>query len=228
MSSHTCASLTCNEAATIIVADVPLCDEHRRKVMADLTLPRPSYAPADGEPWFVYYITWRHLPGLVKIGATKNIPGRLSSLKKDGHFPVVLVIEPGTDGLEAARHEQFADLCLSHRGEYFRYCSPLTEHVEALRAERPDWLSLVARPPWWMNPKVSATSFSEVAKCATPTAYGGRPCSLMAGYGTDHPGEGLCRVHELADCPHPEYVKGRCVRCRRLMEVTLPIRPRAS
>lgn len=210
-----CASLSCGQPASIIVADVPLCDDHRRLVMADLTLPRPKYAPKNGKPWFVYYITWPHKPDIVKIGAAGSA-SRLNSLKVDGHFPKALVIEPGTGDLETARHAQFAELCLSHRGEYFRYRSPLTEHIEALRRERPDWLTLAGRLPWWMNPKISAASFSEVARCAAPRVDG-KPCTLIAGHGTDHPGEGQCRIHELMDCPHPEVVDWHCTQCRRLV-----------
>jgi hypothetical protein len=215
--NFTCASLACDQAASIVVAGVPLCDDHRRLVMADLTLPRPRYIADDGVPWFVYYITWPHKPDVVKIGATKNLPGRLNGLKKNGRFPAVLVIEPGTGNLEAERHAQFGDLCMSHRGEYFRYRSPLTEHIEALRRERPDWLTLVGRLPWWMNPKISTASSGEAPRCAAPRVRDGEPCTLTAGHGTDHPGEGLCRSHELMDCPHPEVIDWHCTQCRRLV-----------
>lgn len=203
---HVCVSLDCRELATIIVGGVPLCDEHRRKVHADLTLPRPRYATTDGEPWFVYYITWPHMPEVVKIGATKNVAGRLGGLKKEGHFPRVLVIEPGIDNLETARHDQFATLCLSHRGEYFRYCSPLTEHIEELQGSHSDWMDHIGRLPWWMNPKIEAASFKEVLKCATPCAGTGRPCLLAAGSGTAHPGEGQCRLHERANLRNLEVL----------------------
>jgi hypothetical protein len=217
LASLACASLACDRPASILLADVPLCDEHDRLLHADLTFPRPKYTPGTDESWFVYYITWPHSPDVVKIGATANPGRRLSGLKRDGCFPKVLVIEPGTDDLEESRHSQFASLCLSRRGEYFRYGPPLTEHINALQRERPDWLKLVGRIPWWMNPEIKAASFREAPKCGAPCVSNGRPCSLSAGSGTDHQGTGLCRAHELVGCPHPEdvIVKGRCTRCLR-------------
>lgn len=194
--THTCASITCTQSASVVVvAGVPLCADHRRQLKADLTFPRARYRPKNGEPWFVYYVTWPHQPDVVKIGATGNPGARLGVLKKDGCFPTVLVIEPGSGDLETERHAQFADLCLSYRGEYFRHHSPLTEHIETLRRERPDWLNLVGRLPWWMNPAIDASSLGEAPKCAAPRADNGQPCSMTAGSGTDHLGTGRCRAH---------------------------------
>lgn len=190
-----CASRTCDEIASAIFAGVPLCDHHRRLMHVELTLPRATFVPKDGEPWFVYYITWPHKPDVVKIGATGSLATRLSGLRKDGHPPELLVAEPGTDGLEAARHKQFATFCLGHRSEYFHRRPPLDEHIEALRCAHPDWLAMVGRLPWWMNPHVKAASFSEVPRCGAPSVENGRPCLLMAGHGTDHPGIGHCKRH---------------------------------
>ena len=190
-----CASLECWETASVVVAGVPLCDDHRRLVMADLTLPRSRYTAKSGKPWFVYYITWPHKPDIVKIGATNSPGTRFYGLRTDGQFPEILAIEPGTGDLETERHSQFADLCLSHRGEYFRFVPPLTGHVEAVLREHPDPLAMLGKLPWWLNPGITASRFKDLPRCGASGAGSGNPCLMTAGHGTDHLGTGRCKRH---------------------------------
>jgi len=191
-----CASLQCWEVAGAVISGVPLCDQHQRLLRADLTLPRSRYTTKNGKPWFVYYVTWPHKPGIVKIGATCNPVTRFYGLRMDGQFPKILAVEPGVGDLETERHTQFADLRLSYRGEYFRFMPPLTDHVEAVLREHPDPLAMLGKLPWWLNPEIKASRFKDLPRCGAPGAETGQPCLMTAGHGTDHLGSGHCRRHE--------------------------------
>lgn len=213
LASLACASLTCPQSVTVVLAGVPLCEEHRRLLHADLTLPRPKYAASHGKPWFVYYITWPHEPDVVKIGATVNLQTRFYSLKRDGHFPKLLAIEPGRDGLEEARHAQFADLCLSHRGEYFRLRPSLAAHIEAILRDHPDPLAFFEQVPWWLNPAFNASSFAEVPRCGAPCSEYQQPCRRPLGYGTTHLGTGRCKHHEHIPFEQAEAPRATATPC---------------
>lgn len=167
---------------------------------------RTRSRPDDGAPWFVYYVTWPHRPGIAKIGATARFQVRMGDLCDGPNYPQALVAEPGADDLEVRRHEQFAALRIGGPGELFMLAPPLVEHVEALRMALPDWRAMVGGLPWWMNPGVKAATYDGVGECGALREVGGR-CLLKAGAGTLHRGTGHCSAHEgwphWSDCDHP-------------------------
>ena len=182
--------------------------------------PRARNQPRGSKPWFVYYVTWPHMPGVVKIGATAGFQARMTTLREGLSYPHALVAEPGTGDLESDRHEQFAALRIAGPGELFRLEPPLAEHVEALRAALPDWPAMVGGLPWWMNPDVKAATYDEVDECGAVHEFGG-PCLLKAGAGTLHRGTGRCSAHEglphWSECDHPvrhlSPAMDRCYMC---------------
>jgi hypothetical protein len=202
-----CAALTCREVAESVLADVPLCTGHQRRLKSELVLPRARFQPSPGVDWFVYYVTWPRTPDLVKIGATANMRNRLNGLRKDGEPPALLVAERGYGDLETVRHKQFAALGIGRRSESFRYRSPLVEHIAELQRDRPGWRSEIGPLPWWLHPGVSATSWKDLTKCGGRTAEG-RACALPAGSGTDHFGSGRCHRHEPAGAVTGDPVTG--------------------
>jgi len=74
----------------------------------------------------VYYM---RIGNRCKIGYTNNLTQRLSVFNPEE----LLVTEPGGQTKEFERHQQFVTLRTT--GEWFRYESPLTEHVASLRGE---------------------------------------------------------------------------------------------
>lgn len=192
-----CAALTCREPADAVFAEVPLCLEHRRRLASDLSLRPSRFRPEPGVPWFVYYVRWPHMLDVVKIGASANMGSRMNSLRRDGHYPQLLVAERGHDELETERHKQFAALRTTRRGELFRFRSPLTEHIESLRAADPDWAIPLGPLPWWTVPHGNARAYSDLPRCGT-VGKNGYPCTLAAGHGTPHPATGPCHHHDPA------------------------------
>jgi hypothetical protein len=78
----------------------------------------------------VYYV---QTGDRVKIGFTTHLAERMATLVPER----LLAVERGDPKLERSRHKQFA--ALRTRGEWFRYESPLTEHIAGLTDEsRPD------------------------------------------------------------------------------------------
>lgn len=195
MNALSCASAGCREPVAVVAAGVPLCADHRARLFHELRLEPIRYVPKPGRDWHVYYIAWPHMPGLVKIGATMTLAGRLHGHKRDGHYPQVLAVEPGSGDLETERHEQFASLRVERRHEIFRLAPALAEHIEQTAKAYPDWLDAVRPLPWWLNPAISAESWEDVPLC-TGTTLEGNPCSRKAGYATDHPGLGECVQHD--------------------------------
>lgn len=78
--------------------------------------------PATGE--VVYYLRFGDR---VKIGYSSNLANRLKAIPHDE----LLITEPGTYALEAARHRQFRELRLT--GEWFDNVEPLAGHIAALQ-----------------------------------------------------------------------------------------------
>jgi hypothetical protein len=192
-----CASVSCLDPVEITVSGVSLCGRHRRQVYHGLRLKPARYVPEPGRDWYVYYIAWPHMPGLVKIGATHNLAGRLAGHKRSGHYPQVLAIEPGSGELETERHDQFADLRVERLPEIFRAAPVLAGHIERTAEAYPNWRDFVRPLPWWLNSAITAKSFDEIPP-RTGTTQTGNPCSFKAGYGTDHPGVGGCWRHDRA------------------------------
>lgn len=68
---------------------------------------------------------------LIKIGTTIRLYRRMSELMPDE----VLAVEPGGEDLERARHEEFRELALTSRGEYFFPGPALIAHLSRVRSE---------------------------------------------------------------------------------------------
>lgn len=206
-----CASPGCPGDVVITAYGIGLCDSHRRKLRGALgQLPQARFTDP-GKPWFVYYIAWPHLPGLVKIGATADLTGRLWSHKRDGHLPQVLAVEPGYGELETERHAQFEDLRTERLPELFRRAPELEAHIDRLATEHAGWRSWLRYVPWWLNPDNKAATFAEAPRCGAKTVGYGNPCQHPAGNATPHPGRGRCHLHDIPDdgtLPFPGGIPG--------------------
>lgn len=75
----------------------------------------------------VYYM---RVGNRVKIGTTANLGMRLRTINPEE----LMATEPGGPGHERHRHAEFR--ALRTNGEWFRLESPLTEHIEKLRAQQ--------------------------------------------------------------------------------------------
>jgi hypothetical protein len=93
-------------------------DERRLATLARRTVRRPTQS-------VVYYM---RLGNRCKIGWSADVNTRMQTIAAEE----LLATEPGGPKLEQQRHDEFRRLRTS--GEWFRYESPLTEHVEQLRA----------------------------------------------------------------------------------------------
>ncbi|WP_240482607.1 GIY-YIG nuclease family protein [Microbacterium arborescens] len=92
----------------------------------DADLPRPVVA-------VVYYLRFG---ARVKIGTSERPRQRLAAIRHDE----LLAFERGGRSLEQQRHREFA--ALREGGEWFTLVSPLTEHIETVRATASDpWLA---------------------------------------------------------------------------------------
>lgn len=85
----------------------------------------------------VYYITRSDRPGEVKIGTSKKIFERLSATdirgKRSEDVQVTLLaVEPGDRWTEAQRHNQFAPMRLTPKGEWFTLGAPIIHHIMEL------------------------------------------------------------------------------------------------
>ncbi|WKD36517.1 GIY-YIG nuclease family protein [Streptomyces xanthophaeus] len=76
----------------------------------------------------VYYV---RRGNLIKIGTTTRLHRRMNELMPDE----ILAVEPGGEALEHARHEEFRELALTSRGEYFFPSPALIAHLERVRSE---------------------------------------------------------------------------------------------
>lgn len=76
----------------------------------------------------VYYM---RIGNRVKIGTSTNLASRLASINPEE----LLAVERGGVDKERGRHRQFATL--RTHGEWFRFESPLTEHIERVRQANP-------------------------------------------------------------------------------------------
>lgn len=88
---------------------------------------RPEPEPKPKLPDVVYYM---RIGNRVKIGTSANLVERIKSINPEE----LMVTEPGGAKLERQRHSQFE--ALRTHGEWFELASPLTEHIEQLKA---DW-----------------------------------------------------------------------------------------
>jgi hypothetical protein len=90
---------------------------------------------ARAEASLIYYAR-RESDGLIKIGTSRVLAGRLATLKLE-HGPLQLMaVEGGSHKQENALHRQFAGLRAEGR-EWFRPELPLLEHVYRIMRERP-------------------------------------------------------------------------------------------
>jgi len=92
-----------------------------RRLSAELKSADP-FTLLDGE--VVYYM---RIGNRVKIGWSSNLPSRLATINPEE----LMTTEPGNQGLERARHDQFKDL--RTHGEWFRLEEPLVAHIEEMR-----------------------------------------------------------------------------------------------
>lgn len=86
------------------------------------------------KPGHVYYIL---RGGLIKIGTTTDLQGRMQALLPEA----ILAIEPGNQPLEKQRHREFTDLRVHSRREWFRPGPALAAHIMtviAMHGEPPD------------------------------------------------------------------------------------------
>lgn len=108
-------------------------EEHEARVEAN----RPGRIPAS----IVYYA---RRGDLVKIGTTTSPQRRFAALLPDE----VLAWEPGGREGEAVRHQQFRNLRLTSRGEYFRRGEALNGHIAAIVGQfgppDPNWPTLAS------------------------------------------------------------------------------------
>ncbi|MNG03506.1 hypothetical protein D3C84_865910 [compost metagenome] len=75
----------------------------------------------------------RNAQGLIKIGSSLAVDGRLDTLgKAAGEELELLLVQPGSLALEKMLHEHFADL--REQGEWFRAGPELEDYIESLRA----------------------------------------------------------------------------------------------
>lgn len=86
----------------------------------------------------VYYVVVR--PGVVKIGTTSSLTGRLQGLRLRPED--VLAAEPGDRRVEKQRHEQFDHLRIQKRWEDFTLTDDLQAHIDAVAAEHGDPFAL--------------------------------------------------------------------------------------
>jgi hypothetical protein len=102
-------------------------------------------ASTDG---LVYYVLdASRIVQYLKIGYTTNLKQRVIDLRgitTSGQSPLVLALEDGGEFAERQRHVEFAEL-RSH-GEWFRYESPLREHVASM--DHP-FAFMLDRPHLW-------------------------------------------------------------------------------
>lgn len=93
-----------------------------------------SLEAARAEVSRVYFVT-RESDGLIKIGTSRDLPGRLKTLKREHGTLHLIATVPGAHKEETAQHRRFADLRAEK--EWFRPELPLLEHLYALMKERP-------------------------------------------------------------------------------------------
>lgn len=99
---------------------------HARQQPTPTLVPAPRRELPDGP--VVYYV---RRGNLIKIGTTVRLHRRMNELMPDE----ILAVEPGGEALERARHEEFRDLALTSRGEYFFPSPTLIAHLERVRSE---------------------------------------------------------------------------------------------
>ena len=97
---------------------------------------RPAAAGTPSDRHVVYYV---RIGEYVKIGTTGNLPQRLRQLRVSPDD--LLAVEPGSVGVERARHHQFRSDRLHVRRENFHPSVALMEHIARLggRESVPEW-----------------------------------------------------------------------------------------
>lgn len=121
--------------------DLPLCREHALYIAAEVRERYEASAPAPYESpqrqAFVYYLMLG--PWTVKIGTTKDLTARISSMRTDVQY--VVAIERGGHDLERQRHAQFAAERMGLR-ENFKLSPRLKAHIESLMPSRDQLVAL--------------------------------------------------------------------------------------
>lgn len=151
-SIHQCAGLAddpaerCGFVALKLLGEVPLCEEHHRKVLgAAETRPRITRkviqvdlsGPDTPLSHVVYYIGDPDTQ-LVKIGTTRQLPGRMRSIRNTRPRALLLATEPGDGELEHDRHKQFRALnnpLPNGEREWYRKAPILMDHIGNLRTK---------------------------------------------------------------------------------------------
>jgi Meiotically up-regulated gene 113 len=113
----TCCAPECKSRFARDYGGVPLCRGHYQGVLGS---PVPESV--------VYYLTHADRPGLVKIGRTTRLNGRINQL--GGKKVTVIATEPGGPELERERHRQFA--AMRAEGEWFHFAAAILLHVHSL------------------------------------------------------------------------------------------------
>lgn len=137
------------DATSISDAPFPICPRHASQIAgysAELIADTKAGRAANAESYWnnyrrkyldfysaVYYIDLRN--GLVKIGTTKDIKGRMRALNCDPDQ--LMAIERGSNRVEAKRHRQFAHLRIQGT-EKFKLTNELQQHIDTCRWYRPD------------------------------------------------------------------------------------------
>lgn len=146
-----CAGITaaqgrvCAHEVVEVVADVPLCREHLRKITEAL-----GGQVREVISGVVYYLGDPETQQ-VKIGSTTRLATRFANIRIQRPALVLLAAEPGYNDLERERHRRFRGVRVSHHGgnrEWYRKTPELMEWVNDVRRVYGD--------PWQM-PQVAVT-----------------------------------------------------------------------
>lgn len=146
-----CAGVTaaqgriCRAAVVQVVADVPLCQSHLRKITDALAGSPRLVASA-----VVYYVGD---PGAqqVKIGSSTRMATRFAAVAEQRPGAVLLAVEPGHHDLEMQRHREWRKIRVAHHGgsrEWYHKHPELLEWITEVRTAHGD--------PW-AHPAVAAT-----------------------------------------------------------------------
>lgn len=135
--------------------------ENQKRIDWELDKKRTKWLTENGATTVVYYIEFL---GAIKIGTTRNLYSRMSSLPWD----TIHLVEPGDKTLEMGRHKQFAEDRISH--EYFTKSDELMSFIDTRRKEIQERNARVYSmcPPFpWAKGKVSVPQNRAIAQNLT-------------------------------------------------------------